>query len=187
MWVATDLDPETHALVAEYASKRGMRISSAIAELITIALEMKDEDTPRYRLWRAVQRARQQMQDFIALQQVAVTLNTSSAEEQNEFATLCEQFGFDESEVLRSVEGIDVPKAPSETVLRSVALLRDCLQRNGGEALAVAAERELRAAGLSQYAITQARRALGVVSVRGRHGFIWRLPEEVREVRNETT
>lgn len=181
MWVSVELDADTHALVAEYAAKRGIRISSAVAELITDALEMHEEDTPRCRLWRAVQKARQRMQDFVALQQIASALNASSAEEQNQFAALCNEFGFDEADVLRSAGSVDFQIAQSETALRAVALLRDFLQRHGGEASAMMAERELLAAGLSQYAISRARRALGVVSVRGRHGFIWKLPEEKDE------
>lgn len=178
MWVSTELDPDTHAMVAEYAAKRGVRISAAVAELIANALEMQEEDTPRYRLWRAMQKARQKMQDLVALQQIASALDTSSADEQNQFVALCNEFGFDENEILRSASNIDFQTAQSETILRAIALLRGFLERHGGEASATIAERELLAAGLSHYAINRARRALNVVSTRGKHGFIWKLPEK---------
>lgn len=179
MWVTVELDADDHQCVVDYANMRGLRISAAVAELVRIALEHLDDNSPRMQLWRMAYVARRRLQDFTTLQTIAASLPGASAEEHEQFSALCRALGFSEAEVLQAAAGVDFTLARDENTMRAVQALRDLLARNGGEMRASAAEEEMRLRGFSKAAITAARRALRVESVRGARFWVWRLPEEV--------
>lgn len=179
-YVTIPLDDRTHAALAEYASRRGARVGIIAAALLEQVLSAQDENSPEFRLWRKSWEAKKRMMQYTLLQEIALSLPNSSAEEHAEFSELCAALGFCESEIIDSVQRIDqrvAKSGDSRQILTAIRHLQRILDENGGEIPAYWAEKEMQQAGFSKAAVREARRALGVRSVRGPRQWLWRVED----------
>lgn len=175
-----EIDAEMHSILADLASERGVRVTDLVRELIADGLEHLQADSARLELWRAVRSMRQRAENLLMLQQIAAMLGAASAEEQERFTTLCEQFGFSDREVLESVAGISptiIVASGGRDTTAAVMHLRELLRQYGGELPAREAEKHLMIAGFSKSVIGQAKILAGIRSVRKSSGWVWQLPE----------
>lgn len=182
-YLTIEIDREAYHLLLEHAANSGTKMTVAASELLMEALQNANADEVKVRLYRAVSYARMRSQQLLNLQQIAISLPHSSAEQHQEFERLCDELGFSMQEILQSVAGLDTQVNVEDNgrqLLSAIIDLRRLIERYSGEIPAAVAERELLAAGYPKAIINAAKNELQLQSVRVARGWVWRVtPREV--------
>lgn len=181
-WIYVRLSPTEHIALMRRASSNGQHISEEAADYIRQGLiaDARESDDVEMRIFCESQKVRRR--DALLAQLECIAVGTGDdAEETEKFEQLCIDAGFDPQEVMASAQrtGGRVPVMVSGAVGKKIdeAQVFIAAMLRGGPVSASTALASGIEAGFGETTMNQAKRRLGVKSVRCSNEFTWVLPE----------
>ena len=186
-WVATELDEDTHRELYNRATVLGQHPKKLMADYIKRGLEgdaEEDDASFSLRLYKQVQKTRARESVKSQLEQLAwKCVKASDEEEMDVLKGLCDEAGYTIDEIIDNVK--DYRSMPvvnyddGSGVAAAMIWLQDLLSKGQRAANTIFDLGEKQ--GFSRYVVKDAKRRLGVKSIRQPKYWVWTLEEVVVE------